>query len=182
MLLPLVLVAAEEQLLGVLVQLHVQSVQALDAPAHLLADADAGGPSAVDLRKRSNEAQAKRPLEQILRLALKLRQAVEGHVAQVGLGAGQQHVAPLQLAHGRHVVAAHQAEVRQHAHLSVIGQVRGAVHEVRQGHAGPVVSAVAGGQLVLSGRTSVAHVQSRFPRGSALDVFPLAQVPGHGVS
>lgn len=77
----------------------------------------------IDLCKGPDEAQTKRPLKQVLRLALKLRKAVKGHVAQVGLGAGQQHMAPLQLAHGRHVVASHQAEVRQHAYLSVVGQV-----------------------------------------------------------
>ena len=143
--------ALEEQVLGVLVQLHVQEVELLDAPAHELAQVHVGGSRAVDLRESRDEAQAERPLKQVLRLALELRQAVESHVLQVAHGAAQEDVVALALVHGGQVVAAHQAEVGQHAHLPVVGQVGRAVHELGQGDTGPVVPVVAGGQLVLGG-------------------------------
>ncbi|TNN54505.1 hypothetical protein EYF80_035280 [Liparis tanakae] len=88
-------------------------------------------------------------------------------------------VVALALVHGGQVVAAHQAEVGQHAHLPVVGEVGRAVHEVDQRDAGPVVPGVAGGQLVLGGRAAVAHVEGGLPGGAALHVFPLAQHNKH---
>lgn len=88
----------------------------------------------------------------------------------------------LALVHGGQVVAAHQAQVRQHANLPVIGQIGRAVHELCQGDTGPVVPGVAGGQLVLGGRASITHMEGRLPRGAALDVLPLAQVAGNWVA
>lgn len=70
----------EEQVLRVLIQLHVQVVELLDASAHGLAQVHVGGSRAVDLRESGDEAQAERPLKQVLRFALKLSQAVESHV------------------------------------------------------------------------------------------------------
>lgn len=172
----------EEQVLGVLVQLHVQEVELLDASAHKLAQVHVGGPRAVDLRESGDEAQAERPLKQVLRLPLKLSQAVESHVLQVAHGAAQKDVVPLALIHGGQVVAAHQAQVSQHAHLTVVGQVRWAIHEFSQGDTGPVIPIVAGGKLVLGGRTSITHMEGGLPCGSTLDVLPLAQVAGDWVT
>lgn len=70
----------QEQVLRVLVQLHVQEVELLDPSAHGLAQVHVGGSRAVDLRESGDEAQAERPLKQVLRFPLKLSQAVEGHV------------------------------------------------------------------------------------------------------
>lgn len=172
----------EEQVLGVLVQLHVQEVELLDALAHGLAQIHVGGPRAVDLREGGDEPEAERPLEQVLRLALELSQAEEGHVLQVAHGTAEKDVIPLAFVGGRQVVAAHQAQVGQHPHLPVVGQVGRAVHEVRQGDAGPVVAAVTVGQLVLGGRASVTHVEGGFPRGAALHVLPFTQVAGDRVA
>lgn len=98
--LPRELEALQEQVLGELVELHVQVVELLDAAAHGLADVHVGGARAVDLREGRDEAQVERPLEQVLRFALELRQAVEGHVLEVGHGAGQEDVVALALVHG----------------------------------------------------------------------------------
>ncbi|KAA8588106.1 hypothetical protein FQN60_001300 [Etheostoma spectabile] len=159
----------EEQVLCVLVQLHVQVVELLDAPAHRLAQVHVGSSRAVDLHESGYEAQAERPLKQVLRLALKLSQAVESHVLQVAHGAAQKDVVTLAL-------------VSQHADLPIIGQVGRAVHELSQGDTGPVIPTIAGGQLVLGGRASITHMESGLPRGSALDVLPLTQVAGDWVS
>lgn len=70
----------EEQVLGVLVQLHVQVVELLDPSAHGLAQVHVGCSRAVDLCEGGDEAQAERPLKQVLRLALELGQPVESHV------------------------------------------------------------------------------------------------------
>ncbi|KAJ0005568.1 hypothetical protein NQD34_015462, partial [Periophthalmus magnuspinnatus] len=182
MLLPGELEALEEQVFGVLVQLHVQVVELLDAPAHGLAQGYISGTRAVDLSEGGDEAQAERPLKQVLGLALELGQAIEGHVLEVAHGAAEQDVSTLALIHGGQIVAAHQAEVGQHAHLPVVGQIGGAVHEVAEGDSGPVVSVVAVGQLVLCGRAAITHVQGGFPGGSSLNVLPLAQVAGDGVT
>lgn len=172
----------EEQVLRVLVQLHIQEVELLDALPHRFAQIHVGGPRAVDLREGGDEPEAKRPLEQVLRLALELSQAEEGHVLQVAHGAAEKDVIPLAFVGGRQVVAAHQAEVGQHPDLAVIGQVRRALHEVRQGDTGPVVAAVTVGQLVLGGGASVTHVEGSFPRGATLHVLPFTQVAGDGVT
>lgn len=172
----------EEQVLRVLVQLHIQEVELLDASAHELAQVHVGGSRAVDLRESGDEAQAERPLKQVLRLALKLCQAVERHVLQVAHCAAQKDVIALALVHGGQVVAAHQAQVSQHADLTVIGQIGRAVHELRQGDTGPVIPIVAGRQLVLGGRASITHMEGGFPCGSSLDMLPLTQVAGDGVT
>lgn len=172
----------EEQVLRVFVQLHVQVVELFDASAHGLAQVHVGGSRAVDLRESGDKAQAERPLKQVLRLALELRQAVESHVLQVAHGAAQEDVVALALVHGGQVVAAHQAQVSQHADLPVIGQVGRAVHELCQGDTGPVIPIVAGGQLVLGGRASITHMEGGLPCGSALNVLPLTQVAGDWVT
>lgn len=172
----------EEQVLRVLVQLHVQVVELLDASAHGLAQVHVGGSRAVDLRESGDEAQAERPLKHVLRLALKLGQAVESHVLQVAHGAAQKDVVALALVHRGQVVAAHQVQVSQHADLPVISQVGRAVHELCQGDTGPVIPTVAGGQLVLGGRASITHMKGGLPCGSALDVLPLTQVAGDWVT
>jgi len=77
----------EKQVLCVLIQLHVQEVQLLDPLAHNLTQVHVGRSRAVDLRESGDEAQAERPLKQVLRLALELGQAVESHVLQVAHGA-----------------------------------------------------------------------------------------------
>lgn len=172
----------EKQVLGVLVQLHIQEVELLDASAHELAQVHVGGSRAVDLRESGDEAKAERPLKQVLRLALELSQAVESHVLQVAHGAAQKDVVTLALVHRRQVVAAHKAQVSQHAHLTVIGQVGRAVHELCQGHTGPVVPIVTVGQLVLGGGTSITHMEGSLPCGAALHMLPLTQVAGDWVT
>lgn len=72
---------------------------------------------AVVLHERPDEAQPEGPLEQELGLPLVLGQAEEGHVPEVLLGRLQEELGPLLLRHRGHVVAAHQAQVGQHAHL-----------------------------------------------------------------
>lgn len=176
-----VLHASQEKLPRILVQLHVQRVQFLYAPPGGRAHRDPGRPRAVYLSEGGEEVQAERPLEQKLRLSLELGEAEESHATQVAFGAAEEQFGPSLLAHGRQVVAAHQAEIGQHASLPVVGEVRRAGHELLQRHAGPVFAAVAGRQLIRSGRTAVAHVQSRLPRGAALHVLPLAQVARHRV-
>ena len=179
--LPGAVVALLEEILGELVELHIQEVELLDAPAGALVDLHVGSPRDVELREGGDEPEVECPLEEKLRLALELREPEERHVLEVALGALQQDGIPLALVHESQVVAAHQAEVGQHAHLSVVGQVVGAVHELPQADPGPVVPGVAGGQLVRGGAPPVAHVQGGFPRGPSLDVFPLAQVSGHRI-
>lgn len=55
-LLPGELETLEEQVLGVLVQLHIQEVELLDVLAHGLAQVHVGGACAVYLRERGDEA------------------------------------------------------------------------------------------------------------------------------
>lgn len=90
----------EEQVLCELVQLHIQEVEFLDATACKLAQVHVGRPCAVDLCEGGDEAKAERPLKQVLRLTLELRQAIEGHVLQVAHGAAQKDVVALALVHG----------------------------------------------------------------------------------
>lgn len=81
---------------------------------------------AVVLHERPDEAQPEGPLEQELGLPLVLGEAKEGHVPEVLLGRLQQELGSLLLRHCGHVVAAHQAQVGQHAHLQAGGRgVRG---------------------------------------------------------
>lgn len=72
---------------------------------------------AVVLHERPDEAQPEGALKQELGLPLVLGQAEEGHVSEVLLGRLQEELRPLLLRDRGHVVAAHQAQVRQHAHL-----------------------------------------------------------------
>lgn len=88
----------------------------------------------------------------------------------------------LALVHRRQVVAAHQAQVSQHADLPVICKIGRAVHELCQGDTGPVIPTVAGWQLVLGGRASITHMEGGLPCGSSLDVLPLTQVAGDWVT
>lgn len=147
LLLPRHLETLQEQVAGVLVQLDVPLVQLEDPALRLWRHVNAGGTCAVELREGRDELQVEGALKQILGLALVFGQAEEGHVAQVTLGALQEDGPALLLAHGGDVVAAHQTEIRQHAGLSVVGQVVGAVHELLQRAARPVVPRVAAGQL-----------------------------------
>lgn len=120
-------------------------------------------------------------LEQILRLPLELRKAVESHVAQVLLGRLQEELRASLLGYRGEVVAADQTEVGQHADLPIVGEVVRAVHELLQGAARPVRALVTGRQLFGRGCSSVAHVQGGLPRGAALDVPPFAEVSGNRV-
>lgn len=72
---------------------------------------DACSSSAVVLHEGPDEAQPERPFKQELGLPLVLRQAEEGHVAQVLLGRLQEELGPLLLWNGGHVVAADEAQV-----------------------------------------------------------------------
>lgn len=78
---------------------------------------DPCGTGAVVLHERPDEAQPEGALKQELGLPLVLGQAEEGHVSEVLLGRLQEELRPLLLRDRGHVVAAHQAQVRQHAHL-----------------------------------------------------------------
>lgn len=81
----------------------------------------------VVLHERPDEAQPEGSFEQELGFPLVLRQAKEGHVAQVLLGRLQEELGPLLLWNRGHVVAADEAQVRQHAHLQTEEQ------EVKEG-------------------------------------------------
>lgn len=115
------LISLQKEVFGELIQLHIQHIELLYPAAHVVPQLHISGPRAVDLREGGNKAQVESALEQVLRLALKLGQAVESHVFKVTLGAGQKNGVSLALVHGGEVVAAHQAEVSQHAHLPVVG-------------------------------------------------------------
>lgn len=117
------LVSLQEKFLGELIQLHIQEIQLLNVSAHVITQLHIGGTRAVNLCEGGYEPQTESVLEQVLCLALELCQAIEGHVLQVTLGAGQENGVALALVHGGEVVAAHQAEIGQHAHLPVVGQV-----------------------------------------------------------
>uniref|UniRef100_G3PXX8 Uncharacterized protein n=1 Tax=Gasterosteus aculeatus TaxID=69293 RepID=G3PXX8_GASAC len=182
LLLPRHLETLQEEVPGVLVQLQVPPVEPQDPALGLVGDVDAGGARAVELREGRDELQVEGALEQILGLTLVLSQPEKGHAAQVALGALHEQCPALVLVHGGDVVAAHQAEIGQHAGLPVVGQVVGAVHELLQGATRPVVSRVAARQLGQCRRASVAHVQGGPPRGAALHVTPLAQVARYWVS
>lgn len=78
---------------------------------------DAGCSGAVVLHEGPDEAQPECSFKQELGFPLVLRQAEEGHVSQVLLGRVQEELGPLLLWNGGHVVAAHEAQVRQHTDL-----------------------------------------------------------------
>lgn len=180
--LPLVLVALLEEVLCIVIELHVQLVELLDPADGVVVHLHAARPRAVVLHEGPDELQVESPLKQVLSLSLELCQAEEGHVFEVLFGALQQDLRSLVLRDEGHVVAAHQAQVGQHPHLAVVGQVVGAVHELLQGAARPVVPGVAAGQLLGGRGAAVADVQGRFPCGSSLHVAPFAQVPRHRVT
>lgn len=124
-----VLEALQEQVLGVFIELHVQEIQLLYPLPHILADVHVGGPRDIELGEGGNEFQVECPLKEILCFPLKFRQPEEGHVFQIVLGALEENHISLTLVHESQVVAPHQAEVCQHAHLAVAGQVVATIHE-----------------------------------------------------
>lgn len=101
----------------------------------LLVYLHAGGPCAIVLREWRDEVHVESLLKEILSLALELSQAKEGHSLQVLLGTVQQNLISLLLRHDRQIVASHQAEVREHADLAVVGQIVRTIHELLQGTA-----------------------------------------------
>lgn len=116
-----VLEALQEQVLGVVVKLHVQEVQLLYPSPHILTDVHIGGPCDVELGEWGNEFQVECPLKEILCFPLKFCQPKEGHIFQIVLGALEKNHVSLSLVHKSQVVASHQAEICQHAHLAVVG-------------------------------------------------------------
>lgn len=180
--LPLVLVALLEEVLCIVIELHIQVIELLDPANGVVVHLHAACPRAVVLHEGPDELQVESPLKQVLSLSLELCQAKEGHVFEVFFGALQQDLRSLVLWDEGHVVAAHQAQVGQHPHLAVVGQVIGAVHELLQGAARPVRALVARGQLFRSGCPAITHVQGGLPSSSSLDVTPFAEVTRNGVS
>lgn len=139
-----VVVALLEEIFCVLIKLHVQEVELLNALASTVIDLHIGSPRDVELCEGRDELEVECPLKEKLCLPLEFREPKEGHVLQVVFRALQQDGIPFALIHESQVVAAHQAEVRQHAHLAVVGQVVGAVHELSQANPRPVIPRVAG--------------------------------------
>lgn len=133
--LPLVHITLLEKVACIVVELDVQLIKLLNALDGGVVQVDAGRTRAVVLHKRSDELEMEGALEKVLRFALKLGQTKEGHVTQVFLGRLQQDLSTLLLGDERHIVASHKAEVSQHAHLPVVGQVVGALHKLLQGTA-----------------------------------------------
>lgn len=88
------------------------------------------GPGAVVLHEGPDEAQPKGSLKQELGLPLVLGQTKECHIPEVLLGRVQEELSPLLLRDRGHVVAAHQTQVGQHAHLRT-GKRGGGVRESR---------------------------------------------------
>lgn len=180
--LPLVLVALLEEVLCIVIELHVQVIELLDPADGVVVHLHPARPRAVVLHEGPDELQVKSSLKQVLSLSLELCQAEEGHVSEVFFGALQQDLRSLVLWDEGHVVAAHQAQVSQHPHLAVVGQVVRAIHELLQRAARPVRALVARGQLLRSWCPAITHVQGCFPSSSSLDVTPFAEVTRYGVS
>ncbi|CAG5990114.1 unnamed protein product [Menidia menidia] len=158
LLLPRRLETLQEEVAGVLVQLHIPAVELADSVLRLRGHLHAGRTRTIQLCEGRDELKAEGLLKEVLGLPLVLGQAKEGHAPKVALGALQKHGPALLLAHDRDVVAAHQAEVGQHAGLAVTSQVEGAVHELLQRATRPVIPRVAARQLRQRRRASVAHV------------------------
>lgn len=181
-LLPHKLIPLQKEVFCIAVQFHIQKIQSLNAFLDFLTDLYTGGPSGIILGKWRDKVHVEGFLKQILGLPLKLSEAKERHVLQIRFGTFQEDLVSLLFRHDREVVAAYEGQVGEHAHLTVVGQIIGAVHELFQGATGPVIASVAAGQLLGGGRPSITHMQGCFPRRPPLDMPPLAQVPGHRVS
>lgn len=115
------MVALLEEIFRIFIELHVQEVQLLDMLTGSLVDVHIGSPCDVELCERGDELQIECPLKEKLCLPLEFSEPEEGHVLQVVLCALQQDGTSLALVHESQVVAAHQAEVSEHAHLPVVG-------------------------------------------------------------
>ena len=177
-----VVVALLEEIFRILIKLHVQEVQLLNALASTLVDLHVGSPRDVELCEGGDELEVECPLKEKLCLPLEFCEPKEGHVLQVVLRTLQQDGVPFTLVHESQVVAAHQAEIGQHTDLAVVSQVVGAVHELPQANPRPVIPGVAGRKLIGGGASPITHVEGGFPRGPSLDMFPLAQVTGHWIT
>lgn len=105
--LPFVLVALLEEVLCIVIELHVQVIELLDPPDGVIIHLHPSCPGTVVLHKGPDEFQIKSSLKQVLSLSLELCQAEEGHVFEVLFCALQQDLCSLVLWDERHVVAAH---------------------------------------------------------------------------
>lgn len=180
--LPHELIPLQKEVFRIAVQLHIQKIQPLNTLLDLLIDLYTRGPSGIILGKRRNKVHVEGLLKQVLGLTLKLGEAKERHMLQIGFSTFQKDLVSLLFRHDREVVAANQRQVRQHAYLAVVGQIIGAVHELFERASRPVITSVAAGQFFRGWGSSITDVQGCFPCGSSLDMPPFAQVPGHWVS
>lgn len=76
-------VALLEEILRILVKLHVQEVELLDALAGALVDVHVGSPRDIELREGGDKLEVECPLKEKLSLPLEFREPKEGHVLQV---------------------------------------------------------------------------------------------------
>lgn len=107
LLLPHELIPLQKEVFRIAVQLHIQKIQPLNTLLDFLIDLYARGPSGIVLGKRRDKVHVEGLLKQVLGLALKLSEAEECHVLQIGLGTFQKDLVSLLFRHDREVVAAH---------------------------------------------------------------------------
>lgn len=105
--LPFVLVALLEEVLCIVIELHVQVIELLDPADGVIIHLHPSCPRAVVLHEGPDEFQVKSSLKQVLSLSLELCQAEEGHVFEVFFCTLQQDLCSLVLWDEGHVVAAH---------------------------------------------------------------------------
>lgn len=119
--LPLVLVSLLEEVLCIVVELHVQVIQFFDPPDSIVIYFHSTCPCAVVLHEWPDEFKVESSLKQVLCFPLELCQAKKGHVSKIFLGTFQEYLCSLVFWYEGHVIAAHQAQVSQHPHLTIVG-------------------------------------------------------------
>lgn len=120
-LLPHKLIPLQKEVFCIAVQFHIQKIQSLNPLLDFLIDLYTRGPSGIVLGKWRNKVHVEGFLKQVLGLPLKLREAEECHVLQIRFGTFQEDLVSLLFRHDGEVVAADQGQVREHAHLAVVG-------------------------------------------------------------
>lgn len=105
--LPHELIPLQKEVFSIAVQLHIQKIQSLNTLLDFLIDLNTRGPSGIILGKRRDKVHVEGLLKQVLGLALKLSEAKERHVLQIGFGTFQKDFVSLLFRHDREVVASH---------------------------------------------------------------------------
>lgn len=139
-----------------LVQFYIEGVEGDDVGHLTRGNFGLGSVTRILLSERLTKSDpVESPLEQLLGLLLKFRQSEERKTEKIIFGRLEHDGISRFGRHAGGVVTVHFGQIRQHARLPVVRQIRGTREEFRQRHVGPVLAVEAKGNFLLRRRTSV---------------------------